>query len=73
MKTLLLRLAFAAVLLSACKATETVIPHPGVAHKIAEPVRVKVWLRKGATKEFQAVEVEFAAGWLIVPPEWAEE
>ena len=73
MKTLLLKLAFAAVLLSSCKAKQTVIPDPTVAHRVAESATVTVWLRRGATKEFQAVEVEIPAGWWIVPADWASE
>ena len=52
------------------KATQTVIPNRLIQHEIAQPVKVKVWLRKGKTKVFQEVEMQFQAGWLIVPPEW---
>lgn len=72
MRTLLLKLACVAVLLSSCRAKQTVIADPKIPHRIAERVKVKVWLRKKG-KEFQMVEVEFLPGWWILPPQWAKE
>lgn len=72
MRTAILSLIFALGLLG-CAPVQTVLPNPKVAHRIAQPVKVKVWLRRGDTKEFQEVEVEFAKDWLIVPPDWGEK
>ena len=56
--------------LCGCAPTETVIPDPGTPHRIARKTTVTVWLRKGRTDTFQAVEVDFPPGWWILPPHW---
>ena len=70
MKTALLKIIFAAVLLTGCRPTDTVNPDPTKPHKISQKVKVKVWVRREG-RDLQEVEVEVLPGWWLLPPQWA--
>ena len=73
MKTLLSSL-ICGIILQGCASlvTETVIPDQTIAHRIAQPIKVTVWLRQGDSDTFQEVEVQFLPGWWIAPPSWGD-
>lgn len=60
-----------AMLSAGCLQRQTVIPDPGIAHRVAKPAKVTVWVRRSDGRLVQET-IRLESGWVCASPQVVE-